>query len=138
MNDAIGDQTVAFIRVDPGRIMLYGDDRGGGFIGPIVYGDLALSPPTLVKEMTWGKRDPVAISAELIPQLNANYLFVVTDLNNTAAKNELQKLYDSPLWNTVTAVKQNHVFTADSTIWLNNGIRSNAAKLDVLVAKLAP
>jgi len=138
IHEAIGDKTVAFLRVDPGRLMLYGDDRGGGFVGPIVYGDLGLAPPAIVREMTWGKRDPVVISEELIPDIDADYLFLINDESDDQSKKALADLEQSPVWRNVSAVQTGQVYSADSKIWLNNGIRSNEAKLDFLQSRLKP
>lgn len=136
LDAATAGKKVAVLRVDPGRLMLYGDDRGGGFIGPLLYGDLALTPPDIVRKLTWGNRDPVIISEEAIPEIDADFLFILTDKESEDHQTELKKLEASPIWQALPAVKNKEVAYIDNETWLNNGLLSHYEKLKDLEAAI--
>lgn len=132
---AAGRPTVTFLRIGGERLMVYGDDSGGGYIGPIVYGDLALVPPDFVREVTWGRRDPFMISFEQIALISADWVFVIAPQNDATAATR-ERLNRHPDWQAMPAYRNGRIVDVKPTKWLNNGIISNAAKIDVIVEAL--
>jgi AraC-like DNA-binding protein/ABC-type Fe3+-hydroxamate transport system substrate-binding protein len=128
---AIRDQTVAFLRISAEAIILYaGPDKG--YTGPILYKDLELTPHPLVKQLTNGARR-VELTPALLAQLDADHLFVTFELSEQAKK----KLEATPVWRSLPAVLQNHVYEVDFLSWMNYGILSHGKKIDDVLRVLA-
>jgi len=98
VQEAIGDETVAFFNVRQREFRLYGDE---GYTSVLYRHGLDLNPPTLVRELTLGKANEV-VSLELIPQLeDADHLFLL--VNNDAGET-LTEVENSVLWQNLPAV----------------------------------
>jgi|GEM_PF-1284131 len=136
IGSGIGEQTVAFLRIAEERLLLYGDCTGGGYVGPIVYGELALTPPPGVRELTWGKRDPVLISMEQAAALDADHLFLIA-LTQADVERFLEAAERHEGWRRMPAIRNRRIRLLEAVHWLNNGILSHHKKLDDLLDALA-
>jgi len=101
--------------------------------GAVLYGDLGLSIPSLVKEISstatgnWS-----AISLESLAELDADHLFLI----NSDKGNGAEMLKD-PLWKNIPAVKNNHIYEFDKdTSWLYAGPIANTQIIDDVVESL--
>lgn len=127
----IGDQTVAIVRIHTKEIRLYG---GPGYAGPVVYQDLGLTPSKLVKELILDKNGKVVpISLEMIPQLDADHIFITTD---TGAEDKTKELLANPLWQSLPAVKKGHVYQVNFETWMKSGPIADGKKIDDVLAAL--
>jgi len=124
--------TVAFLRVLEAEYRLVTPEHG--YIGPVIYGDLGLSPPPYVVEAN--ERDQegtgyVNVSLELIPEVGADRLFFLSDDDDT-----LEELRSSPLWKGLEAVKRDNVYRVDPVYWQTTAILANEAKAEDVVKAL--
>lgn len=76
----------------------------------------------------------VNISLEKIDLLDADAIFVAIDPD---AEKNFQIYQNSPLWQTLRAVKANHVYTVDSGYWVFGNVLSASEILNDLVKHLA-
>jgi len=128
---AVGDETVAIVRVHTKSIRLYG---GPGYAGPVVYGELGLNPPQMVKDLVLDKNLGVAnISMEVIPQLTADHIFLTMD---TGAEQQYKDLTENGLWKNLPAVKNGHVYEVNFETWMKSGPIADGMKVEDIVQAL--
>ncbi|MBA2692262.1 MAG: iron-siderophore ABC transporter substrate-binding protein [Rubrobacter sp.] len=121
LEGAVGDESVAFLRVTSEDYRLYGNDR---LVGPILYGDLGLEIPSLVEELA-ADENYVEISLERVPDLDAEHLFVLDQTDD-----EMEELTESPLWQSVPAVPQGNVYPAGRDTWIAVGLLASESMIE--------
>ncbi len=124
LKQAIGNETVALIRVEQKGMLLYGGPNKG-FTGPVLYGDLQLQPDPLVRKLAWDDYNK-QITMETIPELTADHLLVVV---GNQAQEQAEQLYNNPLWQSIPAVKNKHVHEVDFLTWMSSGPIANTLKM---------
>jgi ABC-type Fe3+-hydroxamate transport system substrate-binding protein len=72
-----------------------------------LYGLCGINPPANFRELI-GLEGAVQLSAEKIPELQADYLFI--SVGGDTGEATYRKLIDNPLWQTVPAVKNGNVY----------------------------
>lgn len=129
---AIGDETVMLIRFTRAeRIQLYGGPSN--FSGDLLYRDLGLQPSALVKKLAWGDDSAPLISAELIPEFDADHIFIVYD---NPANEDAELFKNSPLWQSVPAVKNGNLYEVEMFHWMNDGPLAYSRKVDDVLEAL--
>ncbi|MDF2722549.1 MAG: iron-hydroxamate transporter substrate-binding protein [Paenibacillus sp.] len=120
----IGDGTVMAIRTTAKELRVMGMKRP---LGPIMYEDLKLKPAKGVEKIV---NDPFqVISQEVLPDFNADAIFIIISTGNEAKAN-YDQLVKSPLWQTLKAVKNNHVYVLDGQKWLDYSSLGHRMALD--------
>lgn len=104
--ESVGTEKVAFLRVQAERIRIYGTNSP---TGNMLFNRLGLTPSGLVPV----DEEQQTISLELIPELDADHLFLLDQTDDGMAT-----LADSPLWQTVPAVQNGNVYPVDVKIWI--------------------
>ncbi|MBD2468783.1 iron-siderophore ABC transporter substrate-binding protein [Nostoc sp. FACHB-145] len=100
-----------------------------------ILAEIGLSIPVAQSQLVKNPDDTLIIlSLERINLLDADILFVAVD---PAAKELFQKYQDSELWKTLKVVKNQQVYTVDSSYWIFGSILSANAILDDLVKYLS-
>lgn len=131
LQKAIGDETVAVIRLNVAdkTIALFGvHNRYTGNI----YKEMGLTPHPLARDM---KEYHEILSEEIIPELDAEHIIVFPS-NGTWTSEENKDaiaLLENPLWKSVPAFKNGHVYKADRTHWQSGAITANSMKIDDLL-----
>lgn len=127
------DETVALIRVRSNKeLRLYGGP--GGYVGNVLYTDLGLNPPDIVKQLAWGEQSMAVISQEILPDIKADRLFITYD---EGGKELAQDIMNSSLWQAIPAVKNGKVYEVSLDHWMTFGpIAYNKKVDDVLQALL--
>lgn len=133
LRSAIGNQTAALIRVENKRLILYGGP--GSYSGEVLYADLGIAPPEVVKKLAWGDKPYADISMESIPELTAYHLFVTT-YPNDESKAKAEELLSSPLWRALPAVKNGHVHFVGMDYWMTSGPIAFDRKVDDVLQAL--
>lgn len=128
----IGDESVALVRVFAREYRLY----GRGFSGPILYQDLGLTPPALIRELAW-KRDMVQLSIEGLCRLDADHLLLMTEDEIPVSMQVRERLADHPLWRRLRAVRDGHVHEVPN-ILMRGGIIARELMADRMRELLAP
>lgn len=100
------------------------------FSGYVLAHDLGFEPSKLVKDGAF------EVSMEILPQLDADYIFLVNDGNQGDAF--LKELKDSAVWKNVPAVKSGHVFETSNDYWLSGGFIAQSKVIDDVVRFMQP
>ncbi|WP_339204356.1 AraC family transcriptional regulator [Paenibacillus sp. FSL K6-3182] len=126
----IHHQTTVFLRIQANGILLYGGPDKG-YTGPVLYSDLGMTPHPLVKQLTKSTRTAV-LTPELLAQIDADNVFVTFEIS----EQEKRKLYATPLWQSLPAVRHNRVFEVDFLSWMNYGVLAHSLKIDDVLRAL--
>ncbi|HTG68096.1 MAG TPA: AraC family transcriptional regulator [Candidatus Udaeobacter sp.] len=102
-------ETVALIRPRDKMIRLHTTSHR---TAEILYGDLGLAAPKMAVDKD---NTSTSISLEVLPELNADHIFVLKDDSNTELTDEFQK---TSIWKGMSAVKANQVYTVNTTMWI--------------------
>ncbi|MBD2848294.1 ABC transporter substrate-binding protein [Paenibacillus sp. IB182496] len=130
----LGDETVALVRVRSDKeIRLYGGP--GGYVGNVLYTDLGLNPPAIVKELAWGEASMAVISQEVIPQIDADHLFITYD---EGGKELAEEVMSGGLWKSLPAVQNGQVHAVSLDHWMTFGPVAYIKKVDDVLAALSP
>ncbi|THF73784.1 ABC transporter substrate-binding protein [Cohnella fermenti] len=124
-------KTFAVIRAKPKEIQLM---DGTYYSGPVLYADLGLTPHKLVKEWSWDYAQ--ALSLEKLPELDADYLFIL--VQGEQSRPLLEEFQSSALWQSLPAVKAGHAYEMPSNYWMASGAIANSLKIDDVVRTLVP
>lgn len=132
LQQKIGKQTVAVLRVRARKYNLF----GASLTGPVLYEDLGLQPPALVKaRLLDRKAEVMVLDAEQLADLDADHLFVVINPQLSSDRNTAA-LEDIPLWRKVPAVTRGQVYYVSQTNWLARGLIARSVILDEVATAL--
>ncbi|WP_440119057.1 helix-turn-helix domain-containing protein [Paenibacillus sp. QZ-Y1] len=120
-------QTVALLRISVLDITLYGEQYG--YVGPVIYQDLGLTPHSCVQQWTRHERR-ISIGLEQLSQLEADHLVITFDSVDSAMSGDERELLDRDEWKRLPAVKRGHVYEVDFMTWMNYGVISHGKKID--------
>jgi len=105
---------------------------GGVYGGFVLAEELGISKSTLV-----ATENSVDLSLELLPQIDADYIFLANDSANSG-----QTFYDeltkSKVWASIPAVKAGQVYDVDDRYWLGGGLVAYGKVIDDVLEILAP
>ncbi len=125
-------ETVAVLRVRARKYNLF----GSGLTLPVLYDDLGLQPPALVKKLLLDKkRESMVLDPELLPDLAVDHLFVIIN-PQLASDRHTSALEEISLWQQVPAVAKGQVYYVSQTNWMSRGIIARSVVADEVVAAL--
>jgi len=126
-------EPVAFLRVRPDELRLV--TPTWGYIGPVLYGDLGLTPAPVV--LAAERRDDtprdghVTLSLERIPSIDARRLFHLSEDDEAFER-------VTRVWRRVPAVREGRTHAVDPVVWQTTAVLANEVKArDVLRAIVA-
>jgi len=102
----LGEEKVLFLRVLPQEIRVYGTTSPSG---DLLFNRLGLTPSNL----TPIGENAQSISLELVPDLDADHLFLLDQTEDNMAT-----IKASPLWQSIPAVQKGNVYPVDVKIWI--------------------
>ncbi len=135
LSELMGDSSLAMLRVKGKELRLYpseGNDMSG-----FLYADLGLKAEELV--IAQSTADELAISFEILPQLESDYVVflpgysVTEDVAEGEEKAFTDEILTNPLWEMMPANQAGNVFTVDGELWGNGGILATKAKTQNLI-----
>ncbi|MDF2670420.1 MAG: hypothetical protein K0R67_2726 [Paenibacillus sp.] len=147
---AVGEnKTVAFLRTQVKSLQLYfptylaEKTAFPTYVG-LIYTDLGLTPIAKVTELAKATpdRQNALISQEVLPELNADYLFVTTGGSTgnaeTIKKNQddFSEVEKSAVWKSIPAVAQNRVYYVSPKHWISFGPIADEMKVNDVVNAL--
>ncbi|QOH60711.1 ABC transporter substrate-binding protein [Paenibacillus polymyxa] len=115
---------------DKNALWIFGDNAGRG--GQAVYNALKLNMP---KKTANSKEQTIQLSMEVLPQYDADYMFLTTydpDKKGTA----LKQLKSSAVWGNLPAVKNNRVFFNDFDTYYRYDPIAITGQIDMIVDML--
>lgn len=108
------DAKVMAIRMTPKELRVMSTVRP---LGPIMFEDLKLQMADGIDKIS--KDEPYqVISKEVLPDFNADAIFVIISKGNDAQTN-FDELEKNPLWLNLKAVKNKHMYVLDGQKWLD-------------------
>ncbi|GGI43956.1 hypothetical protein GCM10008018_04710 [Paenibacillus marchantiophytorum] len=107
------EKTFSIVELWAKQTVVYGKNFGRG--GYNLYEGLKLSPPKAVKtEMFDQNKNWLEVSMETLPNYTGDYIFLTSNAgDNSAAR--LQELMDNPVWKSLPAVKNKHVYQMNTS-----------------------
>ncbi|GIO97388.1 hypothetical protein J14TS5_24740 [Paenibacillus lautus] len=121
-------QTVACLRISALGISLYSGPYHG-YTGPILYGDLGLTPHPLVQQLSRDARNAI-LSRKCLKLLDVDHLFITFDKRHSSWEGEERCLLDGPEWRSLPAVRSGCVYEVDFLTWMNYGVISHGKKIE--------
>ena len=112
LKEAVGEKKVAIIRFAHKGVSLMG---GQYLCGYVVHRDLGLGISELV-----GNENSANLSMEILPELDADYIFVINAYDQGTER--MKEMMESPIWKSMNAVKQGHVYEVSNEYWLGSGL----------------
>ncbi|MED3499150.1 ABC transporter substrate-binding protein [Brevibacillus agri] len=100
------------------------------FSGYVLAHELGFEPSSLVKGGAF------EVSLEILPELDADYIFLVNDGNQ--GDRFVKELKESEVWKNVPAVKNGRVFETSNDYWLSGGFIAQSKVMDDVVRFLQP
>lgn len=124
VSEAIGDESVMFLRVTPKELRYY---SASNF--EVLYRDLELQPPAHFPDNA-APFEP--LSLEMLPEVNPDHIFLLSESDEV-----LKEMEQSPIWNNLTSVQNNQVYTVDYDLWFQGfGPTANKLIIEDAVEKL--
>ncbi|WP_151734610.1 ABC transporter substrate-binding protein [Paenibacillus tengchongensis] len=110
----------------------------GMFLMGGVYGGFVLAEELgIAKSELVAAENSLDLSLELLPQIDADYLFLANDSMNSGEA-FYKELTESALWKSVPAVKAGQVYNVDDRYWLGGGLVAYGKVIDDVLEILAP
>lgn len=113
-NELGQDAKVMAIRMTAKELRVMGTRRP---LGPIMFEDLKLNMADGVEKIAADQPYEV-ISKEVLPDYNADAIFVIISKGNEAKRN-FDEMEKNPVWQNLKAVKNKHVYVLDGQKWLD-------------------
>ncbi|WDF04924.1 ABC transporter substrate-binding protein [Shouchella hunanensis] len=109
LEESVGDEVVSLIRPRDDMIRLHTTSHR---TAQILYDDLGLTPPEMA---TVSSDSSTMISLEVMPDLEADHLFLLQDDTNLDLTASFQA---SSVWQGLDAVKNDHVYEKNTGLWI--------------------
>lgn len=117
----------AIIRFNARGMFFLGGDHYSGYV---LAQNLGFGESKLVKDGAF------EVSLEVLPELDADYIFLVNDGNQ--GDEFVKQLKESAIWKSIPAVKAGQLFETSSDYWLSGGYIAQGKVIDDVLAFLAP
>lgn len=126
MTNELGEESkVMALRVTAKDLRVFSTKRP---IGPILYNDLGLTPANGIEELD-SSQSYEMISQEVLPDFDADAIFVVVN-SEDEAQTAFKQLEESPIWQGLKAVKNNHVYVISDQPWLDYSALGNKLAME--------
>ncbi|MDH6426986.1 ABC transporter substrate-binding protein [Paenibacillus sp. FSL R5-0887] len=104
IGEKLKDQSILVIRIRQGSMCVY---PAGVYLNPVIYEDLGAAIPEVISST----EAQAELSLEALADINPDYIFLQFETSeNTDNATALDDLLKNPIFKSVTAVKNNHVF----------------------------
>lgn len=88
------------------------------------------------EQSSYVKNGAFEVSLEIVPELDADYIFLINDGN--LGDGFLNELKNSKIWKSTAAFKNDQVFETSEDYWLNGGIHAQGKVIEDVLEFLAP
>ncbi|WP_245647858.1 iron-siderophore ABC transporter substrate-binding protein [Paenibacillus borealis] len=105
---------------------------GGVYGGFVLAEELGITKSDLV-----AAENSVDLSLEVLPQIDADYIFLANDTANTG-ETFYKELTESALWKSIPAVQAGRVYDVDDRYWLGGGIVAYSNVIDDVLEIIVP
>ncbi|PKG22635.1 ABC transporter substrate-binding protein [Niallia nealsonii] len=119
------DSTTLAIRVTAKELRVFTTKRP---LGPMLFEDLGLQPARGIEELDSTQPYEV-ISQEVLPDFDADAIFVVVN-SDDEAQTAFKQLEESPIYQGMKAVKNNHIYVISDQPWLDYSALGNKLAME--------
>lgn len=127
LDENLGDESVAMMWVVGGKYFLFEENRHSA---DMIYNELGVEVPELVKELGQGEAAWNPISLEKLSEMDADHMIILGDENDEG----IETLKNSNVWNNINAVENDQVYyIEDESNWTNSGLVASEQTIDMLV-----
>jgi iron complex transport system substrate-binding protein len=131
LHPIIGAKSMAVMVVRPRVYRLFGDQN---HVSPLLYGDLKMVRPDLVKNRTWSS----TMSPEQLLKFDADYLLLAVD-SATEGSRTFTALREHAVWKRVPAIQNERTLIIPKwRHWSDSGILGRALCIDDVLRLVAP
>ena len=131
LHKTLGEKTMGMMVVRPRVYRLFGDER---HVSPLLYDDLQIGRPELVRNRTWSS----TMSPEQLLHFDADYLILAIDAA-TEGRRTYDALREHPIWQRVPAVMHDRVLVVQKwRHWSDCGILGRARSIDDVLRLVSP
>ncbi|MBY0010702.1 ABC transporter substrate-binding protein [Paenibacillus typhae] len=110
----------------------------GMFLMGGVYGGFVLADQLgIAKSDLVAAENSLELSLELLPQIDADYIFLANDTANSG-ETFYKELTESALWKSIPAVQAGHVYNVDDRYWLGGGVVAYSNVIDDVLEIIVP
>lgn len=110
----------------------------GMFLMGSVYGGFVLADQLgIAKSDLVAAENSLELSLELLPQIDADYIFLANDTANSG-ETFYKELTASALWKSIPAVQAGHVYNVDDRYWLGGGVVAYSNVIDDVLEIIVP
>lgn len=118
---------VALIRFNTKGMFFMTDEYFSGYV---------LTHELGFEQSSYVKNGAFEVSLEILPELDADYIFLINDGN--LGDEFINELKNSKIWQSTAAFKHNQVFETSEDYWLNGGIHAQGKVIEDVLEFLAP
>lgn len=118
---------VALIRFNAKGMFFMTDEYFSGYV---------LTHELGFEQSSYVKNGAFEVSLEILPELDADYIFLINDGN--LGDEFINELKDSKIWQSTAAFKHHQVFETSEDYWLNGGIHAQGKVIEDVLEFLAP
>lgn len=112
LDEAVAGKKVAIIRFAGKGVNMMGKNYLAGFV---VHQQLGVGNSKFVDT-----ENSFNVSLEVLPDLDADYIFIINQYGQGTER--LKEMTDSPIWQSIPAVKNGKVFEVNAEYWLGSGL----------------
>lgn len=105
---------------------------GGVYSGFVLAEELGIAQSSLA-----ANENSVDLSLELLPQIDADYIFLANDSANSG-ETFYKELTESEIWKSIPAVQAGHVYDVNDHYWLGGGLVAYSKVIDYVLEILVP
>ncbi|GIO23329.1 iron-hydroxamate ABC transporter substrate-binding protein [Oceanobacillus sp. J11TS1] len=127
LDASLGDETVAMMWVVGGKYFLFEENR---HTADMIYNELDVEVPELVKGLGEGEAAWNPISLEKLSEIDADHLIILGDEDDEG----IEALKNSSVWNNTKVVQNDQVYyLEDESNWTNSGLVASEQTIDMFV-----
>ena len=127
LQELLGDETVAIMWVTGGQYFLFEENRHSA---GMIYSELGVDVPALVKELGEAEAAWDPISLEKLSELDADHVIILGKQDDEG----IEALNKSNVWNNTKAAENDQVYyMEDESNWTNSGLIASEETIDELM-----
>lgn len=129
--------TLAPYMKDKKALIIRFNSRGMFLMGGVYGGFVLAEELGITKSDLVATENSLELSLELLPQIDADYIFLANDTSNSG-ETFYKELTDSAIWKSIPAVQAGHVYNVDDRCWLGGGVVAYSNVIDDVLEIIVP
>lgn len=122
---------------DKKALVIRFNSRGMFLMGSIYSGFVLAEELGISKSSLVAAENSVDLSLELLPQIDADYIFLTNDSANSG-ETFYKELTESAIWKSIPAVQAGHIYDVNDHYWLGGGLVAYSKVIDDVLEIIVP